>query len=39
MAEARAGFADLPPATVEALADEAVTAVRQARRTLPPKAR
>ena len=39
MAEARAGFADLPPEAVEALADEAVTAVRQARRTPQPKAR
>jgi hypothetical protein len=39
MAEARAGFADLPPDAVEGLADEAVTAMRQARRTLPPKAR
>lgn len=38
MAEARAGFADLPPDAVEALADEAVTAVRKARKT-PPKAR
>lgn len=39
MAEARAGFADLPSDAVEALADEAVTAVRQARRTSPPKLR
>ena len=31
MAEARAGFADLPPDAVEALVDEAVTAVRKAR--------
>ena len=38
MAEARAGFAHLPPDAVEALADEAVAAVRQARRT-PPKVR
>ena len=30
MAEARAGFADLPPKAVEALADEAVAAVRKA---------
>ena len=29
MAEARAGFADLPPGAVEDLVDEAVTAVRQ----------
>ena len=39
MAEARAGFADLPPGAVETLADEAVRAVRQARRTSPPKPR
>lgn len=37
LAEARAGFADLPSDAVEALADEAVAAVRQARKT-PPKA-
>lgn len=30
MAQARAGFADLPSDAVEALADEAVTAVRSA---------
>ena len=30
IAEARAGFADLPPDAVEALADETVTAVRKA---------
>jgi hypothetical protein len=39
MAEARAGFADLAPDVVEALADEAVIAVRQARKALPPQAR
>jgi hypothetical protein len=39
MAEARAGFADLAPDAVEALADEAVTAVRQTRKALPPQAR
>ncbi len=40
MAEARAGFADLPPDAVETLVDEAVAAVRQARDIpLPPKAR
>ncbi len=38
LAEARAGFADLPPEAVEALADEAVASVRQACR-MPPKAR
>ncbi len=38
MAEARAGFADLVPEAVEALADEAVTAVRQARKVRTPKA-
>ena len=39
MAEARAGFADLPPDVVETLVDEAVAAVRQARKIpLPPKA-
>ncbi len=38
MAEARAGFADLPPDAVETLVDEAVAAVRQARKT-PPNAR
>ena len=32
MAEARAGFADLPADAVETLAEEAVTAVRQARK-------
>ena len=32
MAEARAGFADLPSDVVEALADEAVTAVRRTRK-------
>jgi hypothetical protein len=36
MAEARSKFADLPPAKVEALVDEAVVAVRKAKR---PKAR
>jgi hypothetical protein len=39
VAEARAGFADLPSGAVEALADEAVTAVRQARKMPLPKAR
>jgi len=39
MAEARAGFADLPPEAIEALADEAVTAVHQARKALASKAR
>jgi hypothetical protein len=38
MAEARAGFADLPPDAVEALADEAVIAVRQAHKS-PTKAK
>ena len=38
MAEARAGFADLPPEAVETLADEAVAAARQAHRT-PPETR
>ena len=38
MAEARAGFADLPPDDVEALVDEAVTAVRRARKAAPVKA-
>ncbi len=33
MAEARSGFADLPPDAVEALVDEAVTDVRQAKRS------
>jgi hypothetical protein len=37
--EARAGFADMPSDAVEAVADEAVTAVRQAGKTSPPKAR
>jgi len=32
MAEARAGFDDMPADAVEALADEAVAAVRQARK-------
>ena len=39
MAEARAGFADLPSDAVEVLADEAVAAVRQVRKMPPPKAR
>jgi len=39
MAEARAGFADLPPEAIEALADEAVTAVHQARKAPASKAR
>ena len=39
MADARAGFADLSPDGVEALAEEAVAATRRARRTPPPKAR
>lgn len=34
MAEARSGFADLPPDAVEALADEALTDVRQAKSPL-----
>ena len=38
MAEARAGFADLPPDDVEALVDEAVTAVRRTRKAAPAKA-
>ena len=38
MAEARAGFSDLPPDAVEALADEAVAAVRQARKAPTTKA-
>ena len=33
MAEARSGFADLPPDAVEALADEALADVRQAKRS------
>jgi hypothetical protein len=39
MAEARAGFADLPADAVEALADEAVAAVRQANKAPAAKAR
>lgn len=39
MAEARAGFADLSGDAVEALADEAVAAVRRARKTPPAKVR
>ena len=39
MTEARAGFADLPGEAVEALADEAVSAVRRARKAPAPKAR
>lgn len=39
VAQARAGFANLPSDAVEALADEAVTAVRRARRVSAPKAR
>ena len=39
MAEARSGFADVPSEAVEALADEAVAAVRQARKAPSPKAR
>jgi hypothetical protein len=31
LAEARAGFADMPPETAEALIDEAVAATRQAK--------
>jgi hypothetical protein len=31
LAEARAGFADIPPEALEALIDEAVTAVRGAK--------
>ena len=38
MAEARVGFADLPSSAVETLVDEALAAVRQARKT-PPNAR
>lgn len=37
-AEARAGFADLAPHEIEALADEAVASVRQARKAAAPKA-
>ncbi len=39
MAEARAGFADMPSEAVEALADEAVAAVREAHKAPPVKAR
>ena len=39
MAEARAGFADMPSDAVEALAAEALAAVRQACKTTSPKAR
>ena len=39
MTEARAGFADLPGEAVEALAEEAVAAVRRARKASPPKTR
>ena len=35
MAEARAGFADLPSDAIKALADEAVATVRQSCKTLP----
>ena len=35
MAEARSGFADMPADAVEALADEAVTALRQPRKATP----
>ena len=38
MAEARAGFADMPSGAVEALADEAVAAVRHTRKAAPSKA-
>ena len=38
MAEARSGFADMPTDAVEALAEEAVTAVRQPRKATTPKA-
>lgn len=38
MTEARAGFADLPVEAIEDLAEEAVAAVRQARKTVVPKA-
>ena len=38
MAEARSGFADLSPSDIEALADEAVASVRQARKASAPKA-
>jgi len=31
LAEARAGFADMPPEALQALIDEAVTAVRSAK--------
>jgi hypothetical protein len=39
MAEARAGFSGMPSDAVEALADEAVAAVRQAGKTPLPEAR
>ena len=39
MAEARAGFADMPVDAVEALADEALAAVRKTRKAPVPKAR
>ena len=39
VAEARSTFADLPPGEVEAMVDEAVTAVRQARKPRALKAR
>lgn len=39
MAEARAGFADLPPDDVETLVDEAVATVRRARKPPTAKAR
>ena len=39
VAEARAGFVDLPADAVEALADEAVAAVRQANKAPAAKAR
>ncbi len=38
MAEARSGFAGLPPEAVEALADEAVTAARKTRKAAAGKA-
>jgi hypothetical protein len=39
MTEARTGFADMPADAVEALADEAVAAVRKANKAAAPKAR
>ena len=39
MAEARAGFADLPGEAVENLVEDAISAVRRARKAPPAKAR